>query len=133
METVMVDKNLLFDTDVIIDALRGYGSATGFLQSQKCRMTLSVLTLAELYSGIRNEKEKTALSDFSKAFELIPLNENIAIHAGELFRIYSKSHGIGLADAVIAATAIKINAELVTLNKKHFPMLENVLIPYTKH
>jgi predicted nucleic acid-binding protein len=46
---------------------------------------------------------------------------------------YGKSHGVGLVDALIAATAKLHGYRLVTLNKKHFPMLDNVLIPYQKH
>ena len=47
-------------------------------------------------------------------------------------REYGKSHGVGLADALIAATAEVVGAQLVTLNKKHFPMLDDVYVPYTK-
>jgi predicted nucleic acid-binding protein len=37
-----------------------------------------------------------------------------------------------LADALIAATAEADGARLATLNIKHFPMLPDVLVPYTK-
>jgi predicted nucleic acid-binding protein len=43
-----------------------------------------------------------------------------------------KSHNVGLADALIAATAESRQAALVTLNIKHFPMLANVVVPYQK-
>ncbi|EKD91792.1 MAG: hypothetical protein ACD_29C00373G0001, partial [uncultured bacterium] len=35
-------------------------------------------------------------------------------------------HGTGLADAIIAATALHNELELVTLNTRHFPMLKTV-------
>jgi predicted nucleic acid-binding protein len=37
-----------------------------------------------------------------------------------------------LIDALIAATAEQENARLVTLNRKHFPMLSDVLVPSQK-
>jgi len=39
---------------------------------------------------------------------------------------------LGLADALIAATADVKQATLVTLNKKHFPMLQDISVPYHK-
>ncbi|TFG89271.1 MAG: type II toxin-antitoxin system VapC family toxin, partial [Hyphomicrobiales bacterium] len=42
-----------------------------------------------------------------------------------------KSHGVGLADAIIAATADSENAELKTLNVKHYPMFKGLTPPYT--
>jgi hypothetical protein len=37
-----------------------------------------------------------------------------------------------LADAIIAATAEAQQANLVTLNNKHFQMLKDVVVPYQK-
>jgi predicted nucleic acid-binding protein len=39
---------------------------------------------------------------------------------------------LGLADAIIAATAEHANSKLATLKKKHYPMLKDILIPYNK-
>jgi predicted nucleic acid-binding protein len=49
-----------------------------------------------------------------------------------LRRDYGHSHGTGLADALIAATAEREGAMLVTLNTAHFPMLKRVTAPHTK-
>jgi len=38
----------------------------------------------------------------------------------------------GSADALIAATVSARSATLVTLNSKHFPMILDIHIPYTK-
>jgi predicted nucleic acid-binding protein len=45
---------------------------------------------------------------------------------------YGRSHGTGLADALIAASVEAAQATLVTLNRRHFPMLANVWVPYAK-
>mgnify|MGYP000852648065 CR=1 FL=1 len=47
-------------------------------------------------------------------------------------RDYGKSHGVGLADAILAATAEAEKAELKTLNTKHYPMLKGLKPAYTK-
>ena len=88
--------------------------------------------MAELYSGVRDGEERKALESFLSVFTLVPVTEDIATKGGLNRRDYGKSHGVGLADAIIAATAEVKCATLVTLNKKHFPMLASVHIPYTK-
>jgi predicted nucleic acid-binding protein len=63
---------------------------------------------------------------------LLEVDERIAVRAGLMVRQYRKSHGVGLADAIIAATAEVEDARLATLNVKHFPMLPDVLVPYVR-
>ena len=94
---------------------------------------ISVITVAELYSGVREGDERQALGDFLTVFELIPLDEIVAAKGGLYRRDYGKSHNVGLADALIAATAETKNTTLVTLNQKHFSMLNSVTVPYTKN
>jgi predicted nucleic acid-binding protein len=54
----------------------------------------------------------------------------IAVRGGLVRRDFGKSHGTGLADALIAATALVHQLRLVGLNRKHFPMLPDMLTPY---
>jgi predicted nucleic acid-binding protein len=123
---------LLIDTDVIIDYLRDRPEAVSYLENLTDFLLISAVTVAELYAGVRDGAERTALDSFIQAFEIVAVDEEVAVKGGLYRRDYSKSHNIGLADALIAATADSRNVELVTLNKKHFPMLTNVLVPYQK-
>ena len=123
---------LLLDTDVLIDYLRGRVEAVTYLETLLEPLLISVVTVAELYAGVRDGAEMTALEDFIRAFEIVRLDEDIAVKGGLYRRDYSKSHNTGLADALIAATAEIRGAALVTLNKKHFPMLADVVVPYQK-
>ncbi len=79
----------------------------------------------------RIRRKSYHLSRF-KTFEIISVNEKTAITGGLFCRTFLKSHGVGIADAVIAATAEAEGATLVTLNQKHFPMLSKVIVPYRK-
>jgi predicted nucleic acid-binding protein len=123
---------LLIDTDVIIDFLRGRGDAVAYLEDLTEPLLMSVVTLAELYTGVREGDEREALDTFITAFELVPVDQEIARRGGLFRRDYHKSHNVGLADALIAATAEERQATLVTLNQKHFPMLGRVTVPYRK-
>ena len=123
---------LVIDTDVIIDYLRDRPEAVSYLENLTDFLLVSAITVAELYAGVRDGAERTALDSFIQAFEIVAVDEEIAVKGGLYRRDYYKSHNTGLADALIAATADTKNAELVTLNKKHYPMLSNVIVPYQK-
>ena len=129
-----MNNNWLIDTDIAVDYLRGLPQATDFLEKamEESACYLSTITIAELYAGVREGNERHQLEKFLQAFEIISIDENIAQAGGMYRRDYGKKYGVGLADAIIAATAEMNNARLVTLNKKHFPMLKNVFTPYSK-
>lgn len=127
----MADR-LLVDTDVLVDYLRGRPEAVGFLEARTEVLLLSAITVAELFAGVREGKERTALQTFLTAFEIVSVGREIAERGGLYRRDYGRSHNTGLADALIAATAEQAPARLVTLNRKHFPMLQDVLVPYRK-
>ena len=123
---------LVIDTDVLIDYLRDQPQAVAFLEGSDQLLAASVVTLAELYVGVREGDERQRLDAFVTAFELLPLHRDAAVQAGLWRRQYGRSHGTGLADTLIAATVQAAGATLATLNRRHFPMLANVLVPYAK-
>jgi predicted nucleic acid-binding protein len=123
---------LLIDTDVLIDYLRGRAEAVSYLEGLTEPLSVSAVTVAELYAGVREGAERTALEKFLAAFDVIPVDQAIALAGGLYRRDFGNSHSTGLADALIAATAEGRQATFVTLNDKHFPMLTNVLVPCRK-
>ena len=73
-----------------------------------------------------------SLEEFVSLFRVVPVNVEIA-KAGGLYKSkFGKSHGVGLADALLAATAEAENAELKTLNTRHYPMLKGLTPAYRK-
>lgn len=126
----MTDR-LLFDTDVLIDYLRGTPEAVDFMSSREEDFLVSTITVAELYAGVRSDEEAERMDTFLRGFEAIPVSRSVAREGGRLREKYASSHGLELADAVIAVTARMEEARLVTRNEKHYPMMEDLLVPYT--
>ncbi|MGA2655018.1 MAG: type II toxin-antitoxin system VapC family toxin [Gammaproteobacteria bacterium] len=127
-------KCYLLDTDILIDCLRGNPKALSFIEKATVRTCyISSISVAELYAGVREGRERELLAQFLTAFETVDISPQVAQIGGLYRRDYHKSHQVGLADALIAASAAACKAELATLNQKHYPMIEHVHVPYAKH
>jgi predicted nucleic acid-binding protein len=59
----------------------------------------------------------------------LPVTEGVARLGGLYRRDFRPGHGTGLADALIAATAEENGVNLVTFNRRHFPMVQRVTVP----
>jgi len=125
-------KPLLVDTDVLVDFFRGYHKAVDFINAQSSRIVLSSVAVAELYAGVKSDNEIAILDRFISLFRVVSVSPAIAKAGGLYKRDYGESHGVGLADALMAATAESENAELTTLNIKHFPMIKGLAPAYRK-
>jgi len=123
---------ILIDTDVLVDFFRGHRKAVAFVNAHADQIILSSIVVAELYAGVKGDAEQVALEDFISLFRVVPVDAEIAKTGGLHKRDYGKSHGVGLADAILAATTAGENAELKTLNTKHYPMLKGLRPAYTK-
>ena len=123
---------LLIDTDVLIDYLRGRSQAVAYLESRRETLFTSAIVVAELFAGVREGGEREALDTLLRAFEVTEVDSAIAEQGGLWRRDFHGTHGTSLTDALIAASASAAGATLVTLNKAHFPMLRDVIVPYRK-
>ena len=128
----MMTKPVLVDTDVMVDFLRGHPKAIALIQAQSARIILSSIVAAELYAGVKGDEELRTLDDLISLFRVVPVSGAIAKAGGLFKKEYAKSHGVGLADAIVAATVNAENADLQTLNTKHYPMLAGLKPAYTK-
>ena len=123
---------VLVDTDVLIDFLRGYGPAVSFVDDHSHRIVLPAIVVAEIYAGVKEDAEQTVLENFLSVFRVVPISSEIARLGGLYRRDCGPSHGTGLSDALVAATAFLEGAELKTLNVKHYPMFEGIEPAYRK-
>ena len=125
-------KPILLDTDVLVDFLCGYSKAVTYFKARSEQIILSAFVVGELYAGVKGDEELEKLDDFVSLFRVIPVTKELARAGGLYKRDYYRSHGVGLADATIAATAEAENTDLKTLNTKHYPMLKGLRPPYAK-
>lgn len=123
---------VLLDTNVLIDYLRDIPQAVKYLETNPSQMSISALTVVELRAGTRDDAERQRLGQFTSSFDVIPADSRICELGGDFRARYAPSHGVDLIDGIIAATALVRDLALVTLNKKHFPMLANVITPYRR-
>jgi predicted nucleic acid-binding protein len=121
------------DTSVAVDHLRGMEAATELLAvclRSGDHLVASELVRFELLVGVQ-QPELPALESFFTALTWVPLNEELARTAARLARRYRRSHGnIDDVDYLIAATALVLDADLLTTNVAHFPMFEGLQPAY---
>ena len=131
-QALVMAGSILLDTDVLVDFFRGYSKAVTFVNTYSPRIILSSIVVAELYAGVKGNAEQTALENFVTLFRIVPVTAEIGKAGGLYKRDYGKSHGVGLADAILAATSEIENAVLKTLNIKHYPMIKGLTPAYKK-
>ncbi len=121
------------DTDILIDAGRGVKEAIDYLQEleHSTGLAVSVVTQMELIVGCRNKAELQALEQFLRRFRILKIDETISDKAVELLQQYRLSHGLLIADALIAATALSWDCPLASKNQRDYRFITDLdLLPY---
>lgn len=121
---------ILIDTSVLIEYSRGESSKLIDLikkqDNSKLKLFTSTLTVFEFYCGI-DQSESKALEYTNilfSLFEVIDINNEISIKAGKFYKENPITKNIGVADLLIGATAITYNLKLLTLNTKHYKLMQ---------
>lgn len=107
---------MLLDTDVLIDHIRGHRRA------QLYGASVSVVTRAELFAG--REREEPAVEALLGRLSEIDVTPDIARRAGRIRR----STGLDIPDAIIAATALKLDMTVMTRNRRHFERVSGLTL-----
>jgi predicted nucleic acid-binding protein len=116
---------LLLDTTVLIDALRGRPASERVRDLRSAQVPwICTVNVEEVLRGA-SEDEETLVVRFLKGLHLAPLGRAEGERAGRWRRDYArKGITLGQADCLIAAAAVGVGARLATGNPKHFPMPE---------
>ncbi|GER79332.1 MAG: type II toxin-antitoxin system VapC family toxin [Anaerolineae bacterium CFX3] len=124
---------ILLDTDVMVDILRGYEPAKEWLKTAQ-EIGIPGLVAMELIQGCQNAREQKQLEKSLSAYPLFWPDEDDCNRALTSFAFHHLSDKIGLLDALIAETAIGVDAELATFNVKHYRVLKGLrsVQPYAK-
>lgn len=122
----------LIDTDEWINFFNKRETALKLISELKKKGEIfsSILTVTELRAGWTDSSADKFLQIFYASTAIMSVSQRIAELAGKLLKDY-KTKGISLptVDTLIAATAIVENCQLVTRNKKDFPMKNLKLYP----
>lgn len=112
---------ILIDSDVLIWLARGHPGAARHLSAIR-PWRISTVTYMELAQGCRNKGELMRLKKglTARSTQVHPLTPAISVRAAELIDGLALSHGLRLAAALIAATALEQGLTLLSANVRHF-------------
>jgi predicted nucleic acid-binding protein len=123
----------IVDSDILIDVARGEADAINCLLrlEQTSALAISAVSQMELIVGCRSKKELGNLDKFLNRYQILKISEQISDRAQELLTQYFLSHGLLIADGLIAATAVVHNEAFITKNQRDFRFIPGLnLLPY---
>jgi predicted nucleic acid-binding protein len=122
---------VLVDTSVLIDGTRGRPAALAYLRdSVEVGELWSVTPVrTEVLWSVRSDELAEMRRLFASIYWL-EVSESIADRAGHFGQRYGRSHGLDVVDAIVAAAAEFLSADLATVNVRDFPMFPGLKRPY---
>ena len=118
----------LLDSDVLIDISRDRPEAIDYVDALLDPWMISQVTAMELLVGARDKREVAYLDAFLSSYPIVPLSASVGERAYELLKGYAKSHGLHVFDSLVAATALEEGLTLVTKNRRHFAMIQELVV-----
>lgn len=118
---------VVIDTNILIDFLSGADAANEELarHDEPC---ISPISWMEVMVGAEDVSEEQRLKAFLTQFERVPIDHEVAEFAVGI----RKTTRIRLPDAIIWATAKRIDGVLVTGNTRDFPLQDpGIRVPYS--
>jgi len=118
---------VLIDTDILMKVLRGEDSEVvslwHSLATAETALLFSALTAAEIWGAARSS-DHVKIMNLMRPLLCIPIDREIGKLAGEYLRKYGNSRDLKLADALIAASAIRHQAAVWTRHRHRYPIQE---------
>lgn len=114
----------LLDSDVVIAWLRRDEDVIGWLKERDAAGDVigwTPVSIAEVGAGIR-PREAFVMDDLARVLDCVELDERVGRKAGRYRLQFGASHGVEIADALIAAAAHVHGMTLCTCNLRHYPM-----------
>ena len=91
------------------------------LEARGVRTYACAISWAEIHAGLRPGEEALTQAFLEQRAEVV-LDTDTGRRAGQYLARYAKSHGLELADALIAAAATTSGLALWTQNRRDYPM-----------
>ncbi|HET7425438.1 MAG TPA: PIN domain-containing protein [Gemmatimonadales bacterium] len=124
----------LLDTDVLIDVQRRHPPALQWFTGLKEPPSVPGFVAMELIQDAANAQQVQAALKLIAPLPLVWPRQADCARALTDFSKLHLSHGLGLIDALIAATAVGRGALLCTFNVKHYQAVPSLILfaPYRK-
>jgi tRNA(fMet)-specific endonuclease VapC len=120
----MSDTDLVLDTDVVIEILRGDNRAGEWLANvESLVIGIPVIVWMEILVGGRDKQEQKGFIEQLAGYTILYLESGNSERAREWFEQFHLSHGVGILDRLIAAIAFRLAKPLYTFNLKHFQII----------
>jgi predicted nucleic acid-binding protein len=125
---------LVLDTDVLIDVQRGDPAALAWYSGLSETPSVPGLVIMELIQGAQNTRQVQEAQRLTAPLPVVWPTFLDCDRALADFASFHLSHGLGLLDSLIAATAIGLSADLCTFNGKHYRAVPGLAIvqPYVR-
>lgn len=120
--------SIIVDTDILIKIYRGDKEKQKVIAPIQNQLAISFITAIELMTGAKTRKKQYEVAKTLKAYELIEASPMISKTALLLSKKYGLVHTIGVADMLIAATAIVSNLPLYTDNIKDYDFIDELVL-----
>ncbi len=118
---------VFIDSDILIDVLRGQDQAIlstwRSLAEAEGALIVSPVSVAEIWSAARAHEHVQIMQLFHPLL-CASIDCETGKLAGEYLRKFARSHGLKIADALIAAAASRHGAALWTRDRARYPMQE---------
>lgn len=120
---------MLFDTNIFIYLEKQNAKAIKLI-SETENIKISAVTYMELMQGSGHKNKVRIVEKLLETFQIriIEIGEGVSVAARILIKQYAQSHGLSMGDALIAATALYADYELVTANYKDFRFIEGLTL-----
>lgn len=112
------------DTNVLSRILKGDLDATKFVESLECAIDATIYI--ECLQGSKSNREKRVIEKYLMRFPLLPITPESSARAIDLIRMYSNSHGLLLADTLVAATVLENDLTVLTYNADDFKFINDL-------
>ena len=123
----------IIDTDILIDVTKKHEAANAFVKTQqRAGIQISIVTAMEVVIGCRDKAELTRMQRFLQQCTILPVRETASQMGYQFVESFALSHGMQIADALIAATALERGLTLYSKNIRHFRMIPELTVirPY---
>ena len=114
------------DTNIFIAIFKGDANLKSLVE--KSDSAINTIIYLELIQGAKNKAEVAKIEKYLNRFELLHFDKAVSQKSIELVRTYSKSHGLMMPDAIVAATCLENDLTLITYNVKDFRFIDGLKI-----